>query len=436
MNFKTMFESWPTCPSCFGARPLTQQGLCETCSREYSAGRLTEYRNRHREEEIVTEPNTIAADVLPALYKRTATGAVQVWTIRVEPQDDGTAVIITRHGQLDGAQQEARDHVRHGKNPGRRNATTPFQQAVAEATSKWNKQRDRNHYGLDVGESEAKKFLAPMLAHRFTDSKGRLTSDAKKVDWSNSQHLHVQPKFDGHRCLAIREDGPVRLFTKKGVEVMSCPHLVEQLSSVMPIRTALDGELYTHGVPVTTIGGYITKQQAGSEQLCFMAYDIVLRETPFTQRFAELFRLVGGKGTHLQLARTHNISSFDAAMGFMEECVAHGFEGAVLRHGLAGYAAGKRSASLLKLKSFVDGEYTIVGCKEGRGGYEGVAIFECVTLAGHKFDVTAPGSIPEKQAIWQNRQAYIGRQLTVKYQRFTETDEPVPFQPVAKGFRE
>ena len=95
------------------------------------------------------------------LFKRTATGAVQVWRIRVEPQDDGTAIIITTHGQLDGAQQEARDHIRDGKNTGKRNATTAAQQAIKEAEARWTKQRDRNHYGLTVEESDGRPSCTP-----------------------------------------------------------------------------------------------------------------------------------------------------------------------------------------------------------------------------------------------------------------------------------
>lgn len=61
-------------------------------------------------------------------------------------------------------------------------------------------------------------------------------------------------------------------------------------------------------------------------------------------------------------------------------------------------------------------------------------MFECVTSAGHKFDCTAPGDMPTKQAYWQNHQQYVGKRLTIKFQKYTETAEPVPFQPVAKGF--
>ncbi len=365
---------------------------------------------------------------LPVLFKRTSTGAVQQWQIRVEPHDDGTATIITTHGQVDGQQQEARDHIKEGKNPGKRNETTAQEQAIAEATAKWTKQLERNHYGRTVAESEMKKACAPMLAHVFQDH-------ADKVIWGDSEHLHVQPKFDGHRCLAFCDDtGQVKLFSRKATEIVTCPHLIEQRSRLMTPGCAFDGELYIHGVSLNTIGSYIKRAQDGSADLCFMLYDQMSPDS-FRDRFAVLQqRYDRGDHPHIHLARTQPVDTTDAAEEFQAEAIDNGYEGAMLRHGTKGYEAGKRSQSLLKMKTFVDDEFVIVGCREGRGTYAGMAVFECVTSADNKFDVTAPGTHEEKRAAWENHQQYLGKKLTVKFQRYTDTAEPVPFLPVAKGF--
>lgn len=420
------------CPACEGVRDLTLLGLCDTCTREWKAGRLTEYRNRLASSEPYPTSKGMKSMFEP-LFKRTADQAVQTWQIRVEPQDDGTAIIITTHGQIGGAMQEARDHVRAGKNPGKKNATTPIQQAIKEAESKWTRQRDRNHYGLTVEESENKKLVAPMLAQKFTETNGELTTHAARVNWADSLQNYVQPKFDGHRCLAIRGEQGVQLFTRKGDQVVTCGHLIEQLMQVMPPNTTFDGELYIHGVAVTTIGGYIKREQEGTKQLCFVMYDMVSPE-PFVERIARLCHIVQVSGREsLHLARTQSVTGMDDVMRFQEECIANGYEGAMLRHGTTGYEPGARSSSLLKVKTFVDGEVTIVGCKQGRGNYEGAAVFECLTDDNNPVDVTAPGDMPTKRQFWTDRERYVGKRLTIKYQKLTETANPVPFQPVAKG---
>lgn len=368
---------------------------------------------------------------LPVLFKRASGGAIHQWQIRVEPHDDGTATIITTHGQLDGAQQEARDHIKEGKNPGKKNETTPQQQAIKEAEAEWTKKRDRKHYGLTVEESDAKIAAAPMLAHVFEDH-------AKKINWDDKDHLHVQPKFDGHRCLAVVSGKmEIKLYSRQGIEITSVPHIVEQLYTAPP-GTVLDGELYIHEQPLNKIGSLIKREQAGSADLCYMIYDMADPKKPFADRFRRLEDECGQfeDESHLHLARTQKVGSLGEAEEFQAACLEHDYEGAMLRWGTEGYKPGKRSDGLLKMKTFVDDNFVIVGCKEGRGQFEGMAIFECVTEAGHKFDVTSPGTHEEKRAAWQNRDSYNGKRLTVKYQTYTSTEEPVPFLPVAKGFHE
>lgn len=101
----------------------------------------------------------------PTLYKLTSTKAVQQWTISV---DDTT--ITTTYGQVGGAMLTTSDTVTEGKNLGKKNATTPAQQAIAEAKAKWEKQRKKG-YVEDVVAATAGKVddvieggVLPMLA--------------------------------------------------------------------------------------------------------------------------------------------------------------------------------------------------------------------------------------------------------------------------------
>lgn len=366
---------------------------------------------------------------LPILFKRASGGAVVQWQIRVDPHDDGTATIITTHGQVGGQLQESTDHIKEGKNPGKKNETTAQQQAIKEAEAKWTKQRDRKHYGLTVEESDAKIAAAPMLAQVFEDHQ-------QKVNWDDKDHLHVQPKFDGHRCLAFIDGRmQIKLFSRQGIEITTVPHIVDQLYSAPP-NSIIDGELYIHGESLNKIGSYIKREQEGSANLCYMIYDIADPKRPFSDRLQTLLDDCGQfeDESHLHLARTQNVGSLDEAMEFQAAAIENGYEGAMLRHGTEGYKPGKRSDGLLKMKTFIDGEFVVTGCKEGRGQFAGMAVFECVTPDGNPFDVTAPGTHDEKRAYWNNKDQYTGKRLTVKYQTMTNTEAPVPFLPVAKGF--
>ena len=129
---------------------------------------------------------------LPTLYKRTSTGAIQQWTISTVGN-----VIHTTYGQVDGAMQTTSDTVDEGKNVGKKNATTPAQQALAEAIAKHEKQIKRG-YVDSVEKAQAGTVdevieggMSPMLAKTFEDHGAKLTYP-----------VAVQPKLDGHRCVA------------------------------------------------------------------------------------------------------------------------------------------------------------------------------------------------------------------------------------------
>ena len=69
---------------------------------------------------------------LPTLYAKSKTGKDQVWNIEV---------IRTSYGYKDGAITVNEKTVDKGKNIGKKNETTPEQQAAAEARSLWDKKK-------------------------------------------------------------------------------------------------------------------------------------------------------------------------------------------------------------------------------------------------------------------------------------------------------
>jgi len=429
----TTSESWfdklSVCPGCAAARKLTTSGLCATCDRLQRAGRLIiqpDY-DTSQETNLVLDTFTTAP-----LFKRASDGSIQVWNVRAEPAEFNTAVVVVSYGQLDGKLCVKQKTIKTGKNTGRKNATTPFEQAVLEAQSKWNEKRDRDYYGLTVEESDEKRLYAPMLAQSWLDDKRQLTNYAKSVNWDDIDCLWGQPKFDGNRCRSLRLHNTVEMRSKGSEFIDTCDHIVEQLFDVIPPGVCLDGELYIHGVPVTTLRGLIAKKQPGTEHLCFVVYDHVDKVNGYSIRKQYLESLLPKFGTHIHLAKTVPIRNPDELMAFQRECILNGYEGAMLRHGREGYRTDERVGSLLKVKTFTDKEFEIVGCHQGEGSFEGAAIFECVTEEGYPFDVTAPGTIPQKQWYYQHWQEFVGKMITVKYPNLTATDRPVPFQPVAK----
>ncbi len=375
----------------------------------------------------------------PTLFKKTAKGGVQEWEIAVrQVKTAGGAyqvVMVTTFGLQDGKKQELREVILQGKNAGKRNATTPYQQACAEAESRWNKQKDRKGYGLSADESAAVRSILPMLAHVYEDH-------AKKVDWGTA---FAQPKLNGFRCLAhVDPTGTVRLMSRENQPLAALQDTVGRAVAAVKFHARgmdgsfiLDGELYCHGMSLNQISSACKRKSELTEKIQYHVYDALLGDANFETRSLFTRDFVRASGSELLVpVETVKVRSEQDLMHCQGEFLERGFEGAMLRYGGSGYQAGKRSDRLLKVKTFQDAEFEVVDFKMGRGKFEGVPSFTCVTPAGHEFDVAAGGTMEEKRALGATARELVGKAITVKFFEYTKTAEPVPFHPVMLGVRE
>lgn len=376
----------------------------------------------------------------PTLYKQAASGGVVEWDLSVLPSEVG-AVIATKWGQRGGKKQESRDVITVGKKVGTKAETSPEGQAILQAKADWKKKLERGGYGQDAGakQSAAKRSLSPMLALDYEDYKDKLPPG----------RMFMQPKFDGHRGFAHVSHEDVTIFSRKGEEVTTMEHIREHLKKLCPKvkdlgvqMVVVDGEIFSDETDFDGIASAIRKKSGGSDAarslLKHHVYDLLIPEQPelgYGDRWNILCNVLGipGLGGPVEMTRTvecKNLANLDA---FASDCVAAGYEGAMLR--LDGpYEPGKRSKTLLKVKSFKDGEFLVVDVAGGSGSYADMAIFTCETKEGKRFTVTAPGTYDQKRLYLKEAKAWIGKDLTVKF--FSTTPDGMPRFPVALRFRE
>jgi DNA ligase-1 len=369
----------------------------------------------------------------PTLYKRTSTGAIQAWTIGVEK-----STIITIHGQTDGKKQTTQDVIREGKNVGRSNETTPAEQALAEATSKW-EGKIKKGYVEDVaragaGEKDIDGGYDCMLAHKFADHGHKIKYPA-----------YIQPKLNGHRCLAIIEDGVCTLWSRTRKPITSMPHIIEELQDAFKTgHHELDGELYNHSFKdgFEHIASLI-RQEVPKPNCTDVEYHVYDKRMAggFEKRIEclvnDLLRgveLSGGNKApwkYVKPTTTEYISSEEEMLEKFESYLKAGYEGGMARN-TNGLYVGKRSYDLQKIKEFQDDEFKIVGIKEGRGGYAGCGIFVCEAKNGDTFDVKMRGPKERLMEFLSNPSTWKGKMLTVKYQYISAYG--IPIFPVGERF--
>lgn len=386
------------------------------------------------------------------LYAPTRTKKVKVWSCSVEAQPDGSAKLILRNRTgIDAKEIVREEHITEGKNLGKANETTPVQQAQSEARSRYNKKIDKG-YGVDIPSDTSKAsdnamgLPQPMLAQPVD----KVRDFCFPAYW--------QPKLDGHRALVTMRDGQLIMYSRQGKPITSMGHILKWLHGRVQEGDVLDGELYIHGEALQNIGSLIKREQKGSTSVVYYVYDMML-EAPFVERIEILRATLDTREDleHSSLAappvkplESHLVADMDAAMKLTDRVVEQGYEGGILRvpsymHGKSKwvddteYTAGFRSRHLLKIKSFDDAEFEVLGVIQGKprnvnGVYLQVAIFQLQTAEGKPFEVLAPGTMYDKDRAWQQNHLYVGKQVTVKHMGLTK--DGIPWHPVALRMRE
>ena len=375
------------------------------------------------------------------LYSKKSTNKILKWDINVSGTKNN-ATITTIYGQIDGKMIENKRVIDTGKNIGKKNETTPFEQAVFEATRLWQKKIDQSGYieFLDIQNDNLPKkntkqeqklelnMIRPMLAHKFADKQ-------KHIKYP----CFVQPKLDGVRCLAYKENDTVNLMSRTGKEFSHLNHIREALQKI-DFNGFLDGELFTTKMEFSDISGIIRKQKLTENDIelsynieyhVYDTFDMNNLELPFNER-NQIVKSLKLK-RNLQYVPTYLCKTEENMLSKYDDFVNKGFEGIMIRNYSGLYKIKFRSNDLIKLKPFLDNEYKIVDFTEGVGRDKGCVIWICENKNGETFRCRPNGSLDDRKELFNNGIKYIGKMLTIRYQ---ELQDDIPRFGIGIGIRD
>jgi len=358
----------------------------------------------------------------PLLYKFAKSGAIQEWLISTVEFDDHTAEYEVEYGQQGGKKQITAVEVNEGKNLGKANETSPYEQAVLEAESKWKKQLDK---GYAKDKPKALPKTDPMLAQKYSD---RASTVKFPCFW--------QPKLDGARCIASRDGDDIIMLSRRGKIFGSLDHIKKILLGIMEDGDVFDGELYVHGVPFQRVMSWIKRLQPDTAKVVYNVYDVVI-DKPFSERFKIFCSRIGMKGKGVvRTVYTKMLSSHEDVKTILARAEKRGYEGIMLRVGDCTYQCGRRSSELLKVKTFLDQEFEIIGAEENKGRQKGQCTFVCKTDTGTTFKVKPMGTDAQRRKYWKDHKSHVGQQLTVRFFEWTTSKPPVPRFPIGVAIRD
>ena len=381
------------------------------------------------------------------LYKRDKKGKVRAWTIEHDDKSYWTISGIYPDGKMT---KTAPTFV-EAKNVGRANETTVEQQVELEVKSKIQYQIDHGFtYEIPAEERE----FAVSLADKYVD---RL--EKGKIDFP----YVVEPKLDGVRCYIKLVDGKVTMWSRGNKEFKSVPHLAENRFIIEFFKkypdAILDGELYNHDLKndFNKIVSLVKKTKPTAADLeeskkiveyhCFDSYYPSEPELNYVQRKVKVGEIISDiRGTDVLFNETYVsceevkviglllvqqkenneygwwlnvVQTEEKADEYLETQLKLGYEGIMLKKYDVPYFFG-RSFDMLKYKRFKDAEFKIVDIEDGKGNKKGKATAViCVDENGTEFKAGVTGTEEFAAEMFANKETYIGKIATIKYQELT-----------------
>jgi DNA ligase-1 len=293
------------------------------------------------------------------------------------------------------------------------------EQALKEATAIHRKKIETGSFE-DINQIDNKLFFEPMLAKDWNKEKGKVKFP-----------VYSQPKLDGIRCI-VRADG---MWSRNGKQIISAPHIYEAMRPLFKADPNLvfDGELYADKFAndFNAICSLVKKTKPtwadlneSKEKIEYHIYDLPSCNEIFTKRHKALHDMELPECCVKVV--TDQIDNMNDVAAYYEDYVIAGYEGQMIR--LDNKYENKRSKYLLKHKSFIDEEYTILDIVEGIGNKTGmVGSFVFQNKNGKRFNSSPKFNWEECTKMWNERESLIGKSATVKY--FNLTPDLIPRFP-------
>ena len=308
--------------------------------------------------------------------------------IRVE-EINGVWCIVKATGQVGGKEATSVTEVPLGFESATKRAKTMWKNANTKATA-----------------------ILPMLANKWEDRKKYI-----------SQPFYVQPKLDGVRLLVSKDGG----ISRTGKIIPG----TEILGKGLKEGQYVDGEAFDPNLTFEELTSTFKTDPLKLKFHVFDYFDMNALDMTFEQRWEAVKSL---KNKHYEYVKTTLVMLREHIPAVHAQHVKEGHEGTMIRDMNSVYEVGQRSNYLLKHKDFQTEEYEIVGATTGHGRDANCVVWICKMEEGNVFNARPEGTLEDREYKYANKERFIGKMLTVRFQNLT--DKNVPRFPVGVAIRD
>ena len=355
----------------------------------------------------------------PTLYKIASKGAIQQWFVEVT---DNTVTI--NFGQVDGKMQK-KSTVCTPKNVGKTNETTGHEQALREASSKYERQLKKGYVTDTSGKSDIK---LPMKVKSYFsgDNKYKILFPA-----------YVSKKLNGvNGEIRLLGDDLVLQLSRGGLAIpLPRKEAIEELKQVMKLLnvTSLNYEIYCHGEYLQDINGAVKAPKNHAELHSKLEYHIFdlpsLEGVKWEDRYKKLLEIPKNL-TYVKAVDVLKVNNHDDVIAFQDKAVAAGYEGSIVRNSKGLYEYNKRTEDVQKVKYVLSDEFKISGFTIDKNQHP---VFVC-DVDGKSFSVKIKGTDEYRKSVVAEVNDWIDKWLTIEYE--TLSKDGIPLKPVGISLRQ
>jgi DNA ligase-1 len=246
---------------------------------------------------------------------------------------------------------------------------------------------------------------------------------------------YVSRKLDGVRCIiVVDEDGDVESYSRQGKKFGTLGVVEQEIKNLGLTNVVFDGEICVvddeGNENFQDVMKEIRKKNHTMENAVFKVFDCLsLTEfingygnQPLQSRLLHLLAFLDSEDIpHISILRQELVRDEEHLQEWLDRASDNGWEGLMLRKNVS--YEGKRTKNLLKVKTFHDDEYVVLGIESGsiRHVVNGKDVEETMLskiIVEHKNNWVGVGSgftMEQRRAFHEDPSLIVGKTVTVQY---------------------
>lgn len=254
------------------------------------------------------------------------------------------------------------------------------------------------------------------------------------TDFLDEKDFSITLKLDGIRCLAIKENGKTKFFSRQGQSIEGLVDIEEELNLFDEDDYVLDGELLiTDTASIPSKEQYkattkIVRKDGEKHGITYRVFDLISVsefkkqscQTTYNDRRFILNKLFNNLVYTQILPVLYSGSETSMILEILDQVRKEDQEGIMINLNDAHYEF-KRTKNLLKCKVMSDCDLKIVGFENGNGRLSNTLGRLNVEYKNHIVGVGSGFSDEDRNYFWTHKDELLGRVVTVQY--FEETKD-------------